>query len=675
MVRNLGNFVENSFVNGLVTEATGLSFPENAVTDCDNVVFNDDGSVERRLGIDFESGYSTATITYSGAATNEYVWTSAGGDGDITFVVTQVGSTLSFYRVSTSGAVSANKHATTVSLTTYKISGAPDTKTDKCSFASGKGYLFVTHRYCTPFYVKYTSSSNTFTVSSIAIRIRDLEGVSDGLSVTSRPSTLSSRHAYNLDNQGWRGNTVYNSDGDQTDKVSRFNTENGVYPSNSDVWFLFLNTGIFNSDRYFSQGDNGATEAPKGYFILDPFDTNRDSASGFTVTEKTSGYERPSCCAFFAGRAFYSGVKADGYSGEIYFTQIIDSDTQLAKCYQAQDPTSQHNSDLLPNDGGVIKILDAGEIYAMFSSQRAIIVLASNGVWAISGSEAGPFSAEDYLVRKLGSLTNIAPASIIDVLGSPMFWAQGAIWTVTYENGEYLLQNASDGKIKSFIDAIPSASKPWVKGAYNRTTGIAQWLYRSTAPSTTEDKYSFDKSLCLNIKTGAYYPQSFTTSTNRLHGIVATENTNRDIVFKFFTSKASGSSGVFTFAEIFDTDYIDWDTDGNTAYTSYLFSGYKPVGDGNKEFQSNYVVFHLETATNSSAYVRGIWDYATSALSNKWTAAQQIYNSTPTYRSHRMRKVKIRGWGKLLQYYVYSEAGKPFHIDGWSVSVSSNQST
>ena len=73
MVRNLGNFVEKQFRQWPSYRGYRTVFPENAVTDCDNVVFNDDGSVERRLGIDFESGYSTATITYSGAATNEYV--------------------------------------------------------------------------------------------------------------------------------------------------------------------------------------------------------------------------------------------------------------------------------------------------------------------------------------------------------------------------------------------------------------------------------------------------------------------------------------------------------------------------------------------------------------------------------------------------------------------------
>jgi hypothetical protein len=38
-------FVENSFINGLITEATGLNFPEKAVTETSDCIFDIDGSV------------------------------------------------------------------------------------------------------------------------------------------------------------------------------------------------------------------------------------------------------------------------------------------------------------------------------------------------------------------------------------------------------------------------------------------------------------------------------------------------------------------------------------------------------------------------------------------------------------------------------------------------------
>lgn len=673
MARSYGTFVENNFVNGLVTEASGLNFPENAVTSATNVVFKDDGSVERRLGIDYEASYSNYTVSKSASAINEYVWNSAGGDGSITFAVLQVGSILSFYRVSTSGSLSSNKHATTVNLESYKISGAPSTKTDPCSFASGKGYLFVTHRYCNPVYIKYNTSGNSFSVSTISIEIRDFEGVDDGLDITDRPATLTDAHTYNLYNQGWEGSAVINSDGDTSGKLSRFFTERGVYPNNCDVWWLYLNANeSYEPKKMRSAGEVGSSEAPKGYYLLNPFDTDRSGVSGENVTERASGYFRPSCCAFFAGRVFYSGVKASGYAGEIYFSQIIESDDQLGKCHQLNDPTSQHNSDLLPTDGGVIKILDAGEVYGMFPSQKGLIVFASNGIWAIGGTDATTFAADEYIIKKVASITNVNFLSVVDVLGTPVFWTQGAVWTVAYEQGEFVLQNTSEAKIKSFLRNIPAASVEWVKGYYNRVSGILQFLYRSTAPTTTEQRYEYDSVLCLNTKTGAYYPWAVTTTTNRLHGVVAVENASREVVFKYVSSKASGANALFKFAEERDADYIDWDTDSDTAYSSELFSGYKVVGEANKDFQSNYVHFYLKDTTNSSAFVQGCWDFASADASNKWTIAQQVYNSAPTNRAYRIKKVKIRGWGKSLQFRIYSEAGKPFNVSGWSVSVSGN---
>ena len=52
MPRNNSLKVYNSFVGGLVTEATPLTFPENGVSDALNCIFDKKGDVRRRLGID-----------------------------------------------------------------------------------------------------------------------------------------------------------------------------------------------------------------------------------------------------------------------------------------------------------------------------------------------------------------------------------------------------------------------------------------------------------------------------------------------------------------------------------------------------------------------------------------------------------------------------------------------
>lgn len=119
--------VENSFINGLVTEATGLNFPEKAVTDTYDCIFDIDGSAYRRTGLDLEQNYTTKTVDKDNKVIVTYLWQNVAGDGDTTVVVAQIGPTLYFYEADGSGIFSAGAQATTVALT--PVSGATITDT------------------------------------------------------------------------------------------------------------------------------------------------------------------------------------------------------------------------------------------------------------------------------------------------------------------------------------------------------------------------------------------------------------------------------------------------------------------------------------------------------------------------------------------------------------------
>ena len=91
-----------TFVKGLVTEATGVTAPENAMVDGDNVDIGISGICQRRKGLDLESGYnlSTASTTAFSAAdvANNAItiheWKSVDGDGSVNLWVMQFGTTL-----------------------------------------------------------------------------------------------------------------------------------------------------------------------------------------------------------------------------------------------------------------------------------------------------------------------------------------------------------------------------------------------------------------------------------------------------------------------------------------------------------------------------------------------------------------------------------------------------
>jgi len=91
----------NSFVRGLITEATALTFPENAAIDLQNFELNRNGSINRRLGMAIEgTGTSIDTERTSTSMGNyaiqTYKWTNVGNNANVSLGVIQIGDSLWF---------------------------------------------------------------------------------------------------------------------------------------------------------------------------------------------------------------------------------------------------------------------------------------------------------------------------------------------------------------------------------------------------------------------------------------------------------------------------------------------------------------------------------------------------------------------------------------------------
>lgn len=201
--------VENNFTKGLITESTGLNFPENAATDADNCEFTLIGDTLRREGMDFETNFSLSNLGARTGVVNTYKWNNAGGDGNTQIVVVQSGGTLYFYQSSAATAaspLSTKLLSSTITLSTFLPTGSVQSgsiSTSECQFADGNGYLFVYHPYLDPFYCTY--SSGTITASVINVQTRDFKGVVEPtVPITFRPTTLTNPHFYNIQNQGWQ---------------------------------------------------------------------------------------------------------------------------------------------------------------------------------------------------------------------------------------------------------------------------------------------------------------------------------------------------------------------------------------------------------------------------------------------------------------------------------------
>lgn len=203
MPRNIGAVVGNDLSKGLITEATGMNFPENAVTDAENVVFKSTGAVERRKGFDIEGSATALAYDNSDGVIKEFLWKSVARTGGYTFLVMQIGYIIRFYELTQAEGLSNEVRIEEVNLTDFAAPGAQDIHTQPASFASGAGYLFIAHPQCNPVMIQYNSSINSFEMAEVVITIRDFEGVKEDIGITHNPTDLTDAHYYNLMNQGW----------------------------------------------------------------------------------------------------------------------------------------------------------------------------------------------------------------------------------------------------------------------------------------------------------------------------------------------------------------------------------------------------------------------------------------------------------------------------------------
>lgn len=695
--------VQSSFINGLVSEATALNFPENAVVDTYDCIFDLDGSVYRRTGFDFETNHATKTIDRDNNVIRDYLWQNVGGDGDVTVVVVQVGNTLYFYETNGTGIFSTGAQTTTVTLT--PVAGAPTPETVQAQFTDGNGYLLVTHPYCEPMRIDYDVSAHTASVSNITVYIRDFEGAqADPYSVDTRPTStlaaLNDSHEYNLRNQGWT-----------TASLTAWDTAQTTMPSNADVmWSFKTSANVFDfTNTTVSNVVSGNTPAPKGHFVLSLANQDRDTAAGVTgVTATTTGFQRPSAGAFFAGRVFFAGVNYVGFNSNIYFTQIIERLDQYGNCYQVNDPSSEELFDLLPSDGGVISIPEAGTVYKMHTVPGGLCVFAANGVWFITGSTGMGFTATDYAVLKIADVPTISDSSFTNVAGFPCWWNNEGIYMIQAGQALPTVSSMTYDTFKTFFDSIPVPSKRSAKGFYDKTDGVIRWLYRNETTTNLNEIYEYDRVLNYNVRTKAFYPWTISNSDVKIHSIISTELVSRPIALntvidsggnfvidssgnqvvsfsasgsedqqfdKYLVSYSNGAGSYsFTYANRHDGLYRDWEVyeDVGIDYGGYFITGFKLPGGGIRKAQTNYIEVYSRLDAPVEYNFQGIWDFAlTGSGTGRWSSNQNVSHTDTDYGSAR-RRLKVRGHGKALQYRVSAVADKPFDIIGWSAQQTIN---
>lgn len=716
----------NSFVRGLITEATPLTFPENASLDEDNMVLNRDGSRQRRQGMDFEANYAltdsgVAGATFESLVVSTHTWKNVGNDPEITIGVVQLGRTLYFLDLNLN-APSAGTIPTLV-LAEAGYDSAP------LQFVSIKGVLVCTGGASDAFYIT-RDNATTFTRTDIDLKVRDIWGVqeSPALEVNERPVSLSDTHNYNLLNQGWTSTNI---------TAVNFPSNVDIMQYGKDANDVF---GVAWLDRQFF----GTTPAPKGQYIIDAFDrgTSRETESGVSNLVADSETGRNTAVASYAGRVFYSGVQSNitgsddnspSYSGTIFFSRIVDSLDKLGQCYQEADPTSEHISDLLPTDGGTIDIPEAANIYKLVANQTSLVVIAENGVWEITGPD-GVFAADDFSISQITNVGAINADCVINAEGVIMYWSDGGIYVLTPNNvtGRLQAQNLTETTIQTFYINIPSIAKLYAKGTYDASSKKVRWLYNdSDNYNGNTGRYKYNRELVFDTTLQAFYTNTigelasnspfvaaFLPVTEFLVGDITESivvngepvEVNGEPVVATVTGRLATNSktkylviqpnGSYSFTLGFynNTNFLDWEAADNTGVDSpaFLVTGYELFSDSQRKKYLPYITTHMKrTETGfsddgngnltpigaSGCKMQVQWDFANSATSGKWGSEIQIYRLTRSYMpssaadlfdyGHVMitTKNRLRGSGRALSLKFTSEAGKDLHLYGWGIDV------
>lgn len=671
-------FVEQSefmvnFVGGLNTEATSLNFPENAAQDIDNFDLFITGEVKRRLGMDFESGYTvrpetTTNADYTNYAIAKSEWRAVNGKGDTNFLVVQIGTTLYFHDLG-SDPLSATLRGT-VSLASSKVGDSPENKV--LSFAYGEGVMIVGNEDLDPTIVEYDAEDDSFDLTKIEIRIRDFEGLEEDLDKDERPSLLTQNHKYNLRNQGWPelATAAKQPDGDngviRVDPIEYSKSRLGVYPANADIYHAAKMTAADGAPAIgsFSPWDmekiaTGNTPAPKGHFIMEAFSQDRRGASGIYVSDNGNSTEkRPSSIAFYAGRVWFAGVPDRNYTGNIYFSQSLTDLKQAGYCYQDLDPTAEDLNALLATDGGVIHIADLGAVYQMVQLRQDLLVVSSTGIWAISGdSRRGNFTADEFSVRKVTAEGATSRQSTVVTEGQMWYWGEGGIWRVqpSQLDDTLAVDRVTRGTIQTFYDAIGNAAKAYARTFYDPYAKKIYWLYNDTDAYTgVSARFIYNRVLIMDTSLEAFYtytisdldansPQiaAFTLKTPGNESVTtydifvneddveeSGDDIVQDVAFESFNTvqlkalcfvQNEDTTWSYTFGEFKDRGFTDWKTwdqaknnISNTGadYSSYIQTGWRNSQDATRDKTITHLTsFFNRTETGYASVSDGVVEF------------------------------------------------------------------
>lgn len=743
----------NTFVGGILTEANPINYPVGYTLDEENFILERDGTRRRRFGTvldttkqSFDSKAATefsSIINFTSATYRDfYIWRDAFIEGvrqDCLVVIYDILATgwvsdddidcgLLFYRLTDSSDITGNF------ITSYTPAPTVGSYVGDGVVQSISGYrsgLIINQKTpslnapTTTRSIIWDATLNSFTSVESSIQARDTIGVQPS-NVTSRPSTLSDEHAYNLYNAGW-------------DKVSvdGWKAFDNTYPSLSDHIVFYKNKGTAFSVAFMQNSFPGSSRSPTGRTITSAFTVNlNDYSFGVNSIKGSSPSGDPDGVTFtnynrggivdvveYGGRVFNlcraSRVTSLGTTFLAYSQNSADP-RSIYNCHSVNDATSEVLNAPLDTDGGIIDISESGDAVRILASRSKLLVFGSRGIYQVH-SRDNVFKPSDLSIRKVSSnilsynketinpynpqtlysFDKLIGNSVITYKDSFILWTPEGILSLQHDpqSDSFVENNLTNNTIDTLYQGIPNICKAYASGTYLPADNCAMWTYSLDESNPDKHQYALVYDLVLN----AWYKFKFFNSANSyIEGVFngSIENTSRSIDrFKDLIFIANTTSGrlPMTFTESTFKDFEGSTED--TEVQAFMQTGYLNANDSARQKQSSYIIpsfirtetgfvddgsGNLTPVNESSCLISAWWDYVDDSSFPKANDTFEAYRYNRLYipsgpsdifdygQSVITTKNRLTGRGRALSLRFETTEGKDCRLLGWNLGFGAN---
>ena len=559
-------------------------------------------------------------------------------------------------------------------------------------------------------------------------------------------------HLYNLFNQGWGKRRM-----DFKDTTNLYHpiddffvyTKDHVLPAASDDVnvALYENTQLESNrtaQRFHPQDLEamplGSYVSPLGRFVIDALVRGQSRFLAYRSAILESNWNRiydvkmnyeyttggATSVADYAGRVWFAGFSGDSPGSTISLSNKVlygqTSDDNIFSCYQETDPTIADSATVLETDGGYISIDSLDKVVHLVAVDTVLMVFATNGVWAIAGSDGNSFSPTSSTIIKLTDKGAVNAQSIVQVDSDVYFWAKDGLYKLQSKGfAEFDVVPMTKLTINEIAINLTSEDVLGMSGAYDERKDTITWIIDGSDSTLDRRELVFHlafQSFTINTLYSGTYNDG---TVNQVLAIVKTPQfisralddnvkagsdnvvADSDNVVVDTSNRDGGGSrtayiAVFNgllwdelmFVDKVRDDFSDW---GLTDAKAYLLTGYVTGGDTARMKGVPSLVCHfnrtegLATETGaeseSSCLVQSQWEWTNSAFANKWSAPFQAYRHLRPQISGLGEEVaegiqvvttrnKLRGRGRTVSLLFSTEEGKDCQILGWSMMATAN---